>query len=66
MSDFTVNKKEKCVQADVVPMMEKLGFKFSGTTVLLQNVKPLFPFGYPYAYVVNHQHHNIMNFRKPQ
>lgn len=65
MSDFTVNKREKCVQADVVPMMERLGFEFCGTTVLLQPVKPLFPFGYPYAYKINHQHHNIMNFRKP-
>jgi len=65
MSDFTVNKREKCVQADVVPMMERLGFDFCGTTVLFQNVKPLFPFGYPYAYKINHQHHNIMNFRKP-
>ena len=64
MSDFTVTKKEKCVQADVVPMMEKNGFEFCGTTALLQNVKPLFPFGYPYAYKINHQHHNMMTFRK--
>ena len=66
MSDFTVNKQEKCVQADVVPMMEKIGFEFCGTVILLQNVKPLFPFGYPYAYKINHQHHNIMTFRKSQ
>jgi len=64
MSDFTVNKKEKCVQADIVPMMENIGFEFCGTVVLFQPVKPLFPFGYPYAYKINHQHHNIMNFRK--
>ena len=66
MSDFTVNKQEKCVQADVVPMMEKIGFEFCGTVILLQNVKPLFPFGYPYAYKINHQHHNIMTFKKSQ
>lgn len=66
MSDFTVNKREKCVQADIVPMMERSGFEFCGTTALLQSVKPLFPFGYPYAFKINHQHHNIMNFRKPQ
>ncbi|NQT23712.1 MAG: site-specific DNA-methyltransferase [Candidatus Omnitrophica bacterium] len=66
MSDFTVNKKEKCVQADIVPMMEKIGFEFCGTVILLQPVKPLFPFGYPYAYKINHQHHNMMHFRKPQ
>ncbi|MBU1158359.1 MAG: DNA adenine methylase [Candidatus Thermoplasmatota archaeon] len=66
MSDFTVKKKEKCVQADIVPMMEKIGYEFSGTVVLLQPVKPLFPFGYPYAYRINHQHHNMMHFRKPK
>lgn len=66
MSDFTVNKKEKCVQADIVSMMERIQFEFCGTVILLQNVKPLFPFGYPYAYKINHQHHNIMTFRKPQ
>lgn len=64
MSDFTVNKKETCVQADMVGMMQKAGFEFRGTTVLLQNNKPLYPFGYPHAYVINHHHQNIMNFRK--
>lgn len=64
MSDFTVQKRETCVQADIVSLMLKAGFEFRGTTVLLQNNKPLYPFGYPHAYVINHQHQNIMNFRK--
>lgn len=64
ISDFTVDRKEVCVQADIVPMMQKIGFEFSGTTVLLQTVKPLYPFGYPYAYKINHHHQNILNFRK--
>ena len=25
---------------------------------------PLYPFGYPYAYKINHHHQNIINFRK--
>lgn len=66
ISDFTVNKVEMCVQADVVTMMKAIGFAYSGTTVLLQTVKPLYPFGYPYAYKINHHHQNIMNFRKPK
>ncbi len=65
ISDFTVNKVETCVQADIVRMMVSLGFEFSGTTVLLQPVKPLFPFGYPYAYKINHHHQNLITFRKP-
>lgn len=66
ISDFTVNKKEVCVQADIVNIMQKIGFHFVGTTILLQNVKPLYPFGYPYAYKINHHHQNIINFRKEQ
>ena len=64
ISDFTVNKKEVCVQAYIVNLMEKLGFEFVGTTVLFQDNKPLYPFGYPYAYKINHHHQNIITFRK--
>lgn len=64
ISDFTVNKKERNVQGDVVKLMLDIGYAFSGTTVLLQETKPLYPFGYPYSYVINHHHQNIINFRK--
>ena len=64
ISDFTVNKREVCVQADIVRIMQDIGFEFVGTTVLFQPVKPLYPFGYPYAYKINHHHQNIINFRK--
>lgn len=64
ISDFTINKKEICVQADIVRVMEEIGFIFVGTTILLQDNKPLYPFGYPYAYKINHMHQNIINFRK--
>ena len=64
ISDFTVNKKEVCVQADIVRIMTEIGYEFSGTTILLQPVKPLYPFGYPYAYKINHHHQNIITFRK--
>ena len=66
ISDFTVDKVEICVQADIVKCMQNCGFEFVGTTVLLQDNKPLYPFGYPYAYKINHQHQNIINFRKPK
>jgi len=66
ISDFTIDKKEICVQGDIVNIMTEIGFEFCGTTVLLQDNKPLYPFGYPYAYKVNHQHQNIINFRKPK
>lgn len=64
ISDFTVDKKEICVQADIVQRMQKIGFEFIGTVALLQDNKPLYPFGYPYAFKINHMHQNIINFRK--
>ncbi len=66
ISDFTVEKIETCVQSDIVKMMTSIGFEFVGTTILLQPVKPLFPFGYPYAYKINHHHQNMISFRKPK
>jgi len=64
ISDFTVNKKEVNVQGDIVRLMVDIGFEFCGTTVLLQSNKPLYPFGYPYAYKINHHHQNMITFRK--
>lgn len=64
ISDFTIDKKERCVQADIVSIMQNIGFEFVGTTILLQDNKPLYPFGYPFAYKINHMHQNIINFRK--
>ena len=64
ISDFTVDKVEICVQAYIVDCMKDCGFEFVGTTVLLQDNKPLYPFGYPFAYKINHNHQNIINFIK--
>jgi hypothetical protein len=66
ISDFTLNKIETCVQADIVRILQAVGLEFCGTTVLLQPVKPLYPFGYPYSYKINHHHQNMMTFRKPK
>ena len=64
VSDFTINKKETNVHGHIINLMEKIGFIFVGTTILLQESKPLYPFGYPYSFVINHHHQNIINFRK--
>lgn len=66
ISDFTVDKKEVCVQADIVKLMTEIGFEFVGTMALLQDNKPLYPFGYPYSFKINHMHQNIINFRKSE
>ncbi|MFI3301497.1 MAG: DNA methyltransferase [Candidatus Gastranaerophilales bacterium] len=64
ISDFTVDKKEICVQSDIVSLMIDIGYEFVGTIILLQDNKPLYPFGYPYAFKINHMHQNIICFRK--
>jgi DNA modification methylase len=66
ISDFTIMKKETCVQTNIVSLMTEIGFEFVGTTVLLQDNKPLYPFGYPFAYKINHMHQNIINFLKKE
>jgi len=64
ISDFTVNKKETNANGDVIRLMQDIGFSFEGAVVLVQDNKPLYPFGYPYAYKMNHHHQYILNFRK--
>jgi len=64
ISDFTVNKKETNASGDVIRLMQDIGFGFDGSVVLVQDNKPLYPFGYPYAYKINHHHQYILNFRK--
>ncbi len=65
ISDFTVNKKETNASGDIIRLMQEIGFGFEGAIVLVQDNKPLYPFGYPYAYKINHHHQYILNFRKP-
>lgn len=63
ISDFTVEKKEVNVLGKVIDSISDSGFEYSGSIALLQNNKPLYPFGYPYAYIINHHHQSILNFR---
>lgn len=64
ISDFTVNKKETNTSGDVIRLMQSIGFSFDGAVVLVQDNKPLYPFGYPFAYKINHHHQYILNFMK--
>ena len=66
ISDFTINKQEVNVTGNIIDLMIDIGFKFVGNVALLQNNKPLYPFGYPYAYKINHHNQNILNFMKQE
>ena len=64
VSDFTVNKKEKDASGGIIKTMEEIGFLFKGRITLIQNQKRIYPFGYPYDYVMNHTNQFILNFKK--
>ena len=64
VSDFTVKKKETNAHGDIIKLMQEIGFEFVGNIILVQDSKPLYPFGYPYAYKINHVHQYLLNFRK--
>lgn len=65
VSDFRHNSTYQAYHIDIINIMGTCGFKLSGITVLVQNSKSLYPYGYPYAYVPNIHHQYILNFQKP-
>lgn len=64
VSDFTVDRIEQNVTGFIIRDMEEIGFSYIGTMLLTQNNKAIFPFGYPYDYVINHVNQYIVNFYK--
>lgn len=65
VSDFRHNSTYHAYHFDVTELMEKVGFKLKGITILYQNAKNVYPYGYPYSYVPNIHHQYILNFQKP-
>jgi DNA modification methylase len=66
VSDFRHNSTYQTFHIDTIRIMESHGFKLKGITILVQNSKSLYPYGYPYAYVPNIHHQYILNFEKPK
>jgi len=64
ISDFTVKKIEKNVVGYLIKDLEDLNFYYCGTIILNQEQKSIFPFGYPFDFVINHTNQYIVNFRK--
>lgn len=50
----------------VAERLKKAGLRFKGVKIWYQTGAPVRPYGYPYAYVPNIVHHNILIFRKPK
>jgi len=64
VGDFRHKSRYYMFHADLATAMEARGFTLKGITVLYQNRKRIFPYGYPYAYVPNLHHQYILILRR--
>lgn len=64
VSDFRHGSDFIPYHMDITKTVEETGFKLKGITMLVQHQKKLYPYGYPYAFVSNIHHQNILIFRK--
>lgn len=70
VGDFRHKKVFIPYHADIIQLLSEREtaqpFELHGITLLIQNHKKLYPYGYPYAYVPNQHHQYILIFRKPK
>lgn len=62
VSDFREKSKYIMFHADLAYKLQDLGYEIKGMKVLYQRHKRIFPYGYPYSYVPNIHHQNIINY----
>lgn len=69
VGDFRHRHRFIPYHADLIRLLadpsEGGAFELGGITILAQNSKPLYPYGYPFAYVSNVHHQYVLIFRKP-
>ncbi len=65
VSDFRHGARLVPFHSDLTQLLETNGWQLQGITVLVQNHKQLYPYGYPYAFVSNIHHQYILILRKP-
>jgi DNA modification methylase len=64
VTDFRDGPRYVMFHADVARTLEDAGFVPKGIVVLVQDNKALYPYGYPYSFVPNIHHQNVLIFRK--
>jgi hypothetical protein len=64
VSDFRHGAKFVPYHADLIAALSPMGWELKGITILTQNHKKLYPYGYPYAFVSNIHHQYILVFQK--
>ncbi len=66
LSDFRDGPKFYLYHGDTANLLKKIGFKLIGLTVLHQDNKNLYPYGYPYSFVSNIHHQYIVIVKKEE
>lgn len=64
VGDFRHKSRYYLFHADIARALEERGLTLQAMNVLYQRHKRVFPYGYPYAYVPNVHHQNIVVLRK--
>ena len=64
VSDFRDKAIFYLYHCDIANLLRKIGFKLSGLSILHQDNKNLYPYGYPYVFVSNIHHQNIILVKK--
>lgn len=64
VGDFRHKSRYYMFHADLVRALEPYGYVLQAMNVLYQRHKRVFPYGYPYAYVPNVHHQNVVILRK--
>lgn len=65
VSDFRKKEKYHLFHADLAKEIEKKGnFNLKGIRILHQKFKSIYPYGYPFTFVPNVHHQNVLIFQK--
>ena len=64
VSDFRDGPELIPFHSHITDMCREAGFVLQGISILVQQNKRLYPYGYPYVYVPNIHHQYILTFRK--
>jgi hypothetical protein len=65
VSDFRKKEKYFIMHADLANAIEKLGtFNLKGIRILHQKFKSIYPYGYPFSFVPNVHHQNVLILQK--
>lgn len=66
VSDFRNGPDFYLFHGDTAHLLKKIGFKLTSLTILYQDSKNLYPYGYPFSFVSNIHHQFIITVKKEE